>query len=391
MLMRAVVAKLNRNQQEGFASIVIALVLILVLSLITVGFAQLMQREQRSALDKQLSNQAFYAAETGLNDAAKALNAGYDLGKKTCTPLSQADATASSLTTLEKQGATYLTDSVVEGSSSHTATGSSYSCLLIDVAPLSLEYGQLPGNNGGSSTGSSTAVEITGVNASDEKTTTLIDTLVISWNEHNPSGPTFASDPSHSFGRGDPSFGDTWPATTGVLRIALTPLVSGGLSRDYFTQNTLNAFLYPNRGGACQAQSCLSASSPQFTDYTGLASGGVFDGNCNLLSHPHYCNVAIAKLGQANFLLDMRSIYHDADVIVTAYDIHGTQLRIKNGQTLVDSTGKAQDVVRRVQAHIPSHNNYTHPDYSLESIDSICKQLQLTPSTTGIANRAPCP
>ncbi len=75
------------SKQDGFASIVIAIIMVIVLSLITVGFAQLMRTEQRSALDKQLSSQAYYAAETGVNDAAKALNAGYAGVKTNCAPL----------------------------------------------------------------------------------------------------------------------------------------------------------------------------------------------------------------------------------------------------------------------------------------------------------------
>src|SRR5487761_1517319 len=57
-----------RQSQQGFASIVIAIVLVTVLALITTGFAQLSRREQQTALDKTLTNQAYYAAESGIND-----------------------------------------------------------------------------------------------------------------------------------------------------------------------------------------------------------------------------------------------------------------------------------------------------------------------------------
>src|ERR1039458_10050844 len=83
MLMQARLTKI-KDDQSGFASIVIASVIILVLSLITVGFAQLMQREQRSALDRQLSSQAYYAAESGINDAVSAINSGFNVAKSTC-------------------------------------------------------------------------------------------------------------------------------------------------------------------------------------------------------------------------------------------------------------------------------------------------------------------
>lgn len=61
------------NNQTGFASVVIAMVMVLVMALITIGFAQLARREQKNTLNRQLATQAYLAAETGVNDAIKAL------------------------------------------------------------------------------------------------------------------------------------------------------------------------------------------------------------------------------------------------------------------------------------------------------------------------------
>jgi len=56
------------KRQVGFVSIIVAAVLMVLLSLITIGFSKIMQREQRQSIDRQLSAQAFYAAETAIND-----------------------------------------------------------------------------------------------------------------------------------------------------------------------------------------------------------------------------------------------------------------------------------------------------------------------------------
>ena len=55
--------KLNQN---GASAIMFAMVFIIVISLLTVGFATLARRDQRAALDKTLSNEAQYAAEAGV-------------------------------------------------------------------------------------------------------------------------------------------------------------------------------------------------------------------------------------------------------------------------------------------------------------------------------------
>ena len=58
-----------KQSESGIVSLMMTLVIMLVISLIVIGIAQLSRREQRQALDNQLSTQAFYAAESGVNDA----------------------------------------------------------------------------------------------------------------------------------------------------------------------------------------------------------------------------------------------------------------------------------------------------------------------------------
>ena len=59
--------------QKGMAAILITLIMMIVISLIVLGFAQITRHDQQQALDKQLSTEAFYAAESGINDAINAI------------------------------------------------------------------------------------------------------------------------------------------------------------------------------------------------------------------------------------------------------------------------------------------------------------------------------
>src|SRR5882724_3022558 len=63
----------HTSPEAGFAALIIGIILVLILGLLTIGFAQLVRHEQSSALDKQLSSQAYYAAESGVNDAYHAI------------------------------------------------------------------------------------------------------------------------------------------------------------------------------------------------------------------------------------------------------------------------------------------------------------------------------
>src|SRR6185312_12285926 len=204
------------HPQAGFASLIIAIVLVLVLSLITVGFAQLMRREQKSALDKHLSSEAYYAAESGVNDAAKAINDGYTASKTTCD-INQ-DQPGGVVTA--QPGSNYLLHPVISGSST---SGVSYPCLLINPLPTTLEYGAVDQVN-------SKVVYITGIDPTDPSGTTPIPikSLNISWQDVN-GGQTLAPAGQTTF---LPSTGPgSWNSATGVLRISLTPLVSGFIDR----------------------------------------------------------------------------------------------------------------------------------------------------------------
>lgn len=61
------------NKQQGMSAILFAMVFAVVLTLLAVGFATLVKRDQRQALDKTLSYQAQYAAETAINRKAAEL------------------------------------------------------------------------------------------------------------------------------------------------------------------------------------------------------------------------------------------------------------------------------------------------------------------------------
>jgi Tfp pilus assembly protein PilX len=60
---------LHNSSQTGMVSIMVTMLLMLVITLIVLGFAQVSRREQIQTLDRQLSAQAFFAAESGVNDA----------------------------------------------------------------------------------------------------------------------------------------------------------------------------------------------------------------------------------------------------------------------------------------------------------------------------------
>lgn len=72
------------KDQSGASAIMFTMFFIIVISLITIGFATLARRDERAALDKTLSGQARYVAETGVNSVK-------DYIDKTPAPVSNAN------------------------------------------------------------------------------------------------------------------------------------------------------------------------------------------------------------------------------------------------------------------------------------------------------------
>jgi hypothetical protein len=352
--------------QQGFASLVIAIVLIIVLSLITVGFATLMRKEQRSALDKHLSSQAYYAAEAGVNDAAKAINAGFSGEKTACKPFDNTDT---------RPGVQFLRQNQVGSASS----GVKYTCLLMNPAPNSLEYGDI--SDVQSTSAELSSFDATGLNA------VPLSSLFVSWQASGGDLPfVTGQDTNHTFYKAD-----NWPYTP-VLRITLTPLRSSCVQRQCMQDNTFTAFLYPNESATATGADTANPgyNTIQYGPSTGTDQGSIVNGKCNNNSVPLSCNVEITNLDlSVNYLITLRSVYGGARVHIAGHDRSSNYVRFKNAQTAVDSTGKAQDILRRIQVRIPSRNEYPHSDYGIEAMAGICKQLELYPDSSSKNNCTP--
>lgn len=349
------------KNDDGFASLVVAIVIVLVLSLITTGFAQLMRREQRSALDKQLASQAYYAAESGVNDALKAIQAGYNIAKTNCGTTAGTDVDTSI------NGNQFLLDNKVGINGANT--GASYTCLLIRPDPLNLDYRPVD-------TFTPTTAEFVARDSSGNPSP--VTSIEVSW-EDALGNNTFLSSPSDCSGRSFASAGSLGWSYTGLVNFQLIPVPNAHVTRDGISTASMTAYLCPNLGVANQAPGSLGYSA----NTTGSNNGAIISGNCNTShsGHAYNCSSVINNLGsltnQTTFFISIRSIYSRSHVNVTAYN-GSTKLTLTGAQTVIDSTGKAQDVLKRIQVRVPSGNTYDLPPGTAGAL--ICKQVESYPA-----------
>ncbi len=348
----------NPSRQQGFVSLVVALTMIIILALLTVSFAQLARREQTQTLSRQLAIQANYAAETGINDARQEIMEGH-ISDTVNTPT---DAnTCVDLNHLLPPG--HNRSPIINN------TGDiRYACVLINLTPPTQNWSNVgPGSD----------------RTLTFSTTDSPDRMVISWgskDNHN----TFPVDTSGKFP-------PNWPYPA-VIQFSITPY-SSPISRASLISNSYTAYLYPTSQTQVPGSGAYSLGIGDTA-----ANGPILSGGCNPSGGPDHsttypCSVTITGLGAGGYtgpyLVHFLNLYDASNIILKYYHDPGNLTgTFKKGQIIVDSTGKAQDVLKRlrVQFQLPGIDGFVHssglelPDYAIEG-QNVCKRLQTNPAT----------
>ena len=343
-----------KKDQRGVVSIVVAVILMLVMSLIVLAMSENTRREQRQTLDRQLSDQAFYNAESGINDAVAYIYAHPEtaIEKKDCGDLG-APANKN-----------------IDGA----AGVNKYSCVKYDRAPESILYSEL-------STTAPKVIPITPISKSTGNPIPLAN-LTISWDDSAARNGNISGD--CNFGSGDVKLPQS--CEYGGVRVEIigaTSVDPGIDDREELTNNTIISYLlphegtgenvargdfdtYPNNHGIIKASNCLDSAASTASPSTRRCTNTIKDIN-----------------RQETFYVTVRSLYRPVNLSITGTDAVGGTIRFKNTQTMVDSTGKANDILRRVQVRVPARSEVDYPGFSLQTKDSICKVFEVSKPNSG--------
>ena len=371
--MRRKHTKLNEN---GFASIVIALVFIVVLALLTVGFAQLARHEQQNALDKQLANQANYAAESGINAALRDIQNGYittdGAPSGAGIPTVKADSDNCMPASSDPAAATYAPS----GATVHpvnSGNGVTYTCLLVSLETDNLTTGGLqPGTGRHMNFG----------------TQDPLTRLTIYWGSDTGNNSNFPPNLNTKFTTLGAWSGNHYPP---VMELSLTPTSSLSAQLDptqYLIDNTTNVYLYPASSGN---STCATNPGP-----TKCAQGQTLSGDCNpgvprpntepnATDYP--CSATITGLGGQNYVIRYTDFYDTSNLYIDGIVSTGGAASF-TGEPMIDVTGKARNVLKRLQARYfinggnngQPDDNDVQPNGAIEA-KNLCKRIQAAPNT----------
>jgi hypothetical protein len=345
-----------RDNQDGLVSMIVAMLIMLLLTLIVIAMSSNARREQQQELDRQLSSDAFYAAESGINDTLDYIhaNSAESPVKNDCNLLGP-PITTNKIDIDKLPG-----EQIVE-----------YSCVMYDENPGSLEYTEIKADN-------SELIPI--------ESTTGVSSLTISWEA--AAGGSIAgcsANPPNTF---VPNA--DWPADCGATMLRAELINIQNLSRDALSNNSSLLYIVPRNSAV--GGSIFYVGTGKGTQEGNIVSAACEDSPVPTtdIPAPKKCKFTIndiALKADQKLYLRLRSIYDigGKGSIVSIYgtDLAGAKVRFRNAQIMVDSTGKANDVLKRLQVRVSAVPKYDMDDFAIHTAGNLCKLLQVYPGAGG--------
>jgi Tfp pilus assembly protein PilX len=390
----------RQRTQSGAVSLFIVIFAALLMTVVTISFIQLMIKDQQQATTSDLSQSAYDSAQAGVEDAKRLLLLNQSCVNNTAASTVNCAAVAAALTPAPGSNETGC-DTLAKGlqigdpdgetiiqqsSSNDSKLDQAYTCVKIGVDTDDFT-GQVLVNQ-------TTLVPLRGV--SD------FDTIELSWFSKDDV-PTSGTDPAVGFPSNGtnvnlPPVGDSWKANyPALLRTQFMQTGDSFKLSDFDDgqagkSNANTLFLYPTETGATSTSFALDGrrsptNAPQPT-------------HCeNSFTNAEYvCTTTITlptpidSSANRNPFLRLSGLYNGAHFKVSLKKggANGTPVAFNGVQPIVDSTGRANDLFRRVQARVELTSDMTYPDAVIDLDGDLCKNFTITNDDSGYSNSATC-
>jgi Tfp pilus assembly protein PilX len=339
------------NKSDGLVSLISTIVLSVLLLTVVVGLAIVMVGVQRQATDSDQANRAYFAAQSGVEDALLTLKS------QLAMPGGAANVTSHPC------------------ASGPVSSGTSYVCQTVNVQTTNI----------------SDVAQEDYTNQYEVDGNSKLSSIRLYWNLDGKDNKTpGAKGDSTTF---PPGSAWTYPAVMELTDTAFTS--STGLASTgnvTASSNPVTQIAIPRN----------AISVHPFGTTTSI------DGKCTVGSvdpiHPNYNCVAVfngfdALLGAtANHILRLRPRYATAGFLLEFYPCdYGNgascaQIPVQDNKATIDVTAKSGDVLRRVQSKVKIRSTATTGlDYVLFADSSICKTFSINVAVSPEASTSPTP
>lgn len=372
----------RRAHERGATALIIVMFSTLLFITITVGFMKIMSDEQTRANDNELSQGAYDSALAGVEDGKRVLAACSEGNAVACSVI---DSPSQKCTTVidagfaagQKNG--QGTSEEVYLKTSKTGSGTdfdqAYTCVKISRSTPNYK-GTLP-------TDSSSVIPLKVASGAS------FDSIILSWYAPDPSNPTQLPtlDPIPTIKL--PQF-DNWGGPTGskppLMRAQLMQFDRNAYKQSDFDsgQDSSTLYLYPSKVGTASTSFAID----------GRRSGTLQP--TNVLCHTNFtdlggyaCQVKISlpdpvggSAADRIAYLRLTSQYNSTDYQIQLID-NNTPVDFYDVQPSIDSTGRAADVFRRVDARVERsdiNESLLFPRATVDITGNFCKSMTVSTS-----------
>ena len=382
----------RHNGEQGVTAIFLVIFAAILLSVITISFAQMMVREQANSLDNVLSQAAYDSATAGVEDAKRTIIACRNGNNQACNAIDAKACDTNYVVTSTPRGQ----ETLIQTSSGGGADlAQAYTCVKINMNRpdilRSVNVDQpimIPLRAVG---------QITGVS--------------IEWQQKGDLGGTVDTSQLGQFASACHRSAANLCSTDPVTGWGSAPAL---LSAQFILPNTpfklvdldannLGQTLYLRPFNIGAATTSLTVQPQRYTP----SAAPIATGNPNLPT-PAICNAGLGSsytgggyackimigglnipAGSAVSFLRLSAFYRGAAVKVTFYNGAST-VGADGVQADVDSTGRANDVYRRIDSRLEFGDDSTFPlpQNAVDLGGSLCKDFGIT--TTGITTPSSC-
>lgn len=363
------------KNQRGAVSIFIVIFTALLVTVVTTSFIQIMMRNQQQAANNDLAQSAYDSALAGVEDAKRALirlkqcTEGNDM----CENSVKAALASGSCDTLQQANISTFSGGEVRVGAADM--NQAYTCVKVVMNTPSYE-----GKLGDMASGDSEMIPLKGV--------TPFNQVRISWFNQKDIG----EGNSISFYNGGASLTAlpsqaAWPTTAPpVMRTHLIQYANRNLQLDSLNgNNSRTLFLYPNTSGA---QSGISFAEDSRRGANGRNTPKpAYCANSPTLQGGYFCSTTLSvpnpiggTSANREAYLVLASVYKGTSFKLELLN-SGTPVDFDGVQPIVDATGRASDLFRRVKARVSVSDNgmrVPFPEAALSVSGDICKDFFVT-------------
>jgi hypothetical protein len=357
----------------------------MLLTIVTIGFIKLMIMDQRQSSNNDLSQSAYDAALAGVEDAKRVVRAAQTGNIQAAGvlsgPINCNMVAASGVVGGSSSGETIIKTGTDAGKKFDQA----YTCVKITMKSQDFIYKSIEEKS-----------QIVPLRA-----TGSFNKISIEWyrrdDESNLNGANAANTEIST--SGDLPAKSNWNANSPQLM--RVQLINPGSTFNLAALDStgVTSFLRPNVLRSDVASQNGTAVSGKISDHPRSTDGNEHNNGTSVVScsktfkfsGEYSCKAVIdvdeIPAGSETAFLRLLPIYKGGSVKISLQKTDGTIVNFDGVQPIVDSTGRASDLFRRVEARLQIGDDFAYPNNAVELKNSLCKDFSVSGGGSATAGR----